>query len=251
MPAKDRRLHFWEAMICVPGKWENARHLTRGAGAQLILSIPHGAVKFAVLKFVRRQMNNLVSLSSYADVINRSFGPGMDFISSAISTVCCSVVSTPQMMICDNIMAGTYGNLLEATKGLMKDKGLMGFYGEWWAGIAGKIHSYGLTWTLFEQIKRIHSSLYPNTAATDVQNSIMGCLAIKLFSHGRGLAAHLHAVHTPWNPDKAEMKRQLAVEKRMENEQKRLHAADRGNCHDVRPAKREKLNDADMVVPSH
>ena len=35
----------------------------------------------------------------------------------------------------------------------------------------------GLTWTLFEQIKRIRSSLYPNTAATDVQNSIMGCLA--------------------------------------------------------------------------
>ncbi|KAL3774437.1 hypothetical protein ACHAWO_000751 [Cyclotella atomus] len=102
----------------------------------------------------------------------------------------------------------------------MKDKGLIGFYGGWWPGIAGKIHSY--------------VSAY-----------------IKLFSHGQGLAAHLHAVHTPWNPDKAEMKRQLAVEKRMENEQKRLHAADRGNCHDVRPAKRAKLNDADMVVPSH
>lgn len=179
LPAVDRRLHFWEAMICgaisrsaaqtimhpantmktilqssrsVPGKvpltiksfaqWENARHLTRGAGAQLILSIPHGAVNFAVLEFVRRQMNNLVSLSSYADVINRSFGPGMDFISSAISTVCCSVVSTPQMMVCDNIMAGTYSNLLEATKGLMKDKGVKGFYGGWWPGIAGKIPSY-------------------------------------------------------------------------------------------------------------
>lgn len=87
-------------------------------------------------------MNNLVSLSPYAATINRSFGPGMDFISSAISTVCCSVVSTPQMMICDNIMAGTYGNLVEATKGLMKDKGVKGFYGGWWPGIAGKIPSY-------------------------------------------------------------------------------------------------------------
>jgi hypothetical protein len=175
----DRRLHFWEAMICgaisrsaaqtimhpantmktilqssrsVPGKvpltiksfaqWENAKHLTRGAGAQLVLSIPHGAVNFAVLEFVRRQMNNLVSRSPYAATINRSFGPGMDFISSAISTVCCSVVSTPQMMICDNIMAGTYPNLVAATQGLMKYKGFRGFYSGWWPGIAGKIPSY-------------------------------------------------------------------------------------------------------------
>ena len=136
----------------VPGKapltirsftqWEHARHLTRGAGAQLILSIPHGAVNFAVLEFVRRQMNNLVSLSPYAATINKSFGPGMDFLSSAVSTVCCSVVSTPQMMICDNIMAGTHGNLMQATRGLMKDNGFKGFYGGWWPGIAGKIPSY-------------------------------------------------------------------------------------------------------------
>jgi ankyrin repeat protein len=31
--------------------------------------------------------------------------------------------------------------------------------------------------------------------------------SVKLFSHGRGLSAHLHAVHTPWNPGKAELKR--------------------------------------------
>ena len=175
----DRRLHFWEAMICgaisrsvaqtimhpantmktilqssrmTPGtapltvrsflQWENMRHLTRGAGAQLVLSIPNGAVNFAVLEFVRRQMNNVVSRSRYADVINRNFGPGMDFLSSALSTVCCSVVSTPQTMICDNIMAGTYPNLISAISGLMKDRGVSGFYTGWWPGIAGKIPSY-------------------------------------------------------------------------------------------------------------
>ncbi len=175
----DRRLHFWEAMVCgaisrsaaqtimhpantmktilqssrsIPGKssltvksfarWENAKMLTRGAGAQLLLSIPHGAVNFAVLEFVRRQMNNVVSRSRYAERINRSFGPGMDFLSSALSTICCSVVSTPQMMICDNIMAGTYPNLVAATSCLMKDKGISGFYTGWWPGIAGKIPSY-------------------------------------------------------------------------------------------------------------
>ena len=179
IPADGRRLHFWEAMVCgaisrsaaqtimhpantmktilqssrsIPGQtpltvksftqWKHAKHLTRGAGAQLILSIPHGAVNFAVLELVRRQMNNLVSRSRYADVIHSNFGPGMDFLSSAISTVCCSVVSTPQMMICDNIMAGTYPNLVAATTSLMKDRGLPGFYTGWWPGIAGKIPSY-------------------------------------------------------------------------------------------------------------
>ena len=175
----DRRLHFWEAMICgaisrsaaqtimhpantmktilqssrsIPGQapltvrsftqWKHAKHLTRGAGAQLLLSIPHGAVNFAVLELVRRQMNNAVSRSPYADVINRNFGAGMDFLSSALSTICCSVVSTPQMMICDNIMAGTYPNLIAATTNLAKDKGIAGFYTGWWPGIAGKIPSY-------------------------------------------------------------------------------------------------------------
>lgn len=211
--ATDRRLHFWEAMICgaisrsaaqtimhptntmktilqssrkAPGKtpltvlsftkWKHAKHLTRGAGAQLILSIPHGAVNFAVLELVRREMNYVVSRSPYADAINRNFGAGMDFLSSALSTVCCSVVSTPQMMICDNIMAGTYPNLFAATKSLAKDGGIRGFYTGWWPGIAGKIPSYGLTWTLFEQIKRVRSSM-SDRPAKDIENSIMGCMA--------------------------------------------------------------------------
>lgn len=174
----DRRLHFWEAMICgaisrsaaqtimhpantmktilqssrkIPGQkpltvlsftqWKYAKTLTRGAGAQLILSIPHGAVNFAVLELVRRQMNSVVSRSRHADAM-KNFGPVFDFLSSAMSTICCSVVSTPQMMICDNIMAGTYPNLFDATKSLMKDKGISGFYTGWWPGIAGKIPSY-------------------------------------------------------------------------------------------------------------
>jgi ankyrin repeat protein len=45
--------------------------------------------------------------------------------------------------------------------------------------------------------------------------------SVKLFTHGRGLSAHLHAVHTPWNPGKAELKRREAVRKRIQNEQRR------------------------------
>lgn len=123
----------------------NMKMLTRGAGAQFILSIPHGAVNFAVLEYVRRRMNNVVMKSSWAsDIAEKSpaFGPAMDFISSAIATICCSVVSTPQMMIVDNIMAGTYANFPSAIVGLSKDRGIAGFYGGWWPGLVGKIPSY-------------------------------------------------------------------------------------------------------------
>ena len=75
------------------------------------------------------------------------------------------------MMICDNIMAGTYPNLLAATKSLAKDKGVAGFYSGWWPGIAGKIPSYGLTWTLFEQIKRVRSRMFKRPAK-DIENSL-------------------------------------------------------------------------------
>ena len=74
--------------------------------------------------------------------------------------------------------------------------------------------------------------------------------SIKLFSHGRGLAAHLHAVHTPWNPGKAELKRRRAIRRRVENEQRRMSVT---NGHDdietkERPCKRSKLsNDRDDI----
>jgi len=45
--------------------------------------------------------------------------------------------------------------------------------------------------------------------------------SVKIFSHGRGLSAHLHAVHTPWNPGKVELKRRIALQKRLINEEKR------------------------------
>ena len=115
-------------------KAENINMLTRGAGAQLALSIPHGAVNFAVLEYVRSRMNALTMKSEWASKkkeSNAAFGPAMDFVSSAVATVCCSAVSTPQMMIVDNIMAGTYPNLFKAVRGLSADRGIAGFYTGW------------------------------------------------------------------------------------------------------------------------
>jgi hypothetical protein len=120
----------------------NFQTLTRGAGANFLLSVPHGAVNFAVLEFVRREMSRLVASNPALSKRAENFGPGLDFLSSAISTICCSVVSTPQMMITDNIMAGNYPNLSKAVTGLWQSQGIAGFYSGWWPGLAGKIPSY-------------------------------------------------------------------------------------------------------------
>lgn len=67
--------------------------------------------------------------------------------------------------------------------------------------------------------------------------------SVKLFSHGRGLAAHLHSVHTPWKPGKAELKRRRALQKRSENEKRRLQGLNAGRSCDMeeRQSKRLKL----------
>lgn len=210
--AAARRLCFWENMVCgavsrscaqtimhpantmktllqsdrgggstiftliQPSNW---KVLSRGAGAQLIMSMPHGAVNFAVLEYVRRQMNYLIT--TYApspEKLEQRFGAGLDFASSAISTIACSIVSTPQMMITDNIMAGTYPNLVSAVKGLSKSSPnrISGFYTGWWPGLAGKIPSYALTWTFFQQLKEAQLKFFKRPPK-DIENSIMGCLA--------------------------------------------------------------------------
>lgn len=80
------------------------------------------------------------------------------------------------MMITDNIMAGTYPNFLAAVSGLSKDKGIGGFYTGWWPGLAGKIPSYALTWSLFQQLKEAQLRIF-RRPPKDIENSIMGCLA--------------------------------------------------------------------------
>ena len=116
--------------------------LSRGAGANFVLSVPHGAINFAILEFVRQKLNSFVESVPSLSKRSESMGPGLDFMSSAISTICCSVVSTPQMMITDNIMAGNYPDLVQATQGLYTEQGIIGFYRGWWPGLVGKIPSY-------------------------------------------------------------------------------------------------------------
>lgn len=156
---------------------KNLPRLWIGAGSNFLLSVPHGAVNFAVLEFVRKRLSTWIQRQPKLAAREQQWGPGLDFLSSAISTVACSVVSTPQMMINDNIMAGNYVNLPSAVVGLARNKGVvMGFYAGWWPGLVGKIPSYALTWTFYQQIRRIRDRI-SHRSATDYENSAMACLA--------------------------------------------------------------------------
>lgn len=155
----------------------NFRRLTVGAGANFLLSVPHGAVNFAVLELVRKKLGAVVKANPYLAANEERLSFGLDFLSSSISTITCSVVSTPQMMVTDNIMAGNYPNLFAAVTGLARSKGLLGFYGGWWPGLVGKIPSYALTWTFFQQLKQARNRWNPHRPSTDVENSVMGCFA--------------------------------------------------------------------------
>jgi Mitochondrial carrier protein len=151
--------------------------LTIGAGANFLLSVPHGAVNFAVLEFVRCRLGALVASNPALQKRSGRWGPTLDFASSAISTIVCSVVSTPQMMITDNIMAGNFNNLPQAIAGLASRGGVVAFYRGWWPGLVGKIPSYALTWTLFQELKVMRDRLTHHRPATNIENAIMGCLA--------------------------------------------------------------------------
>ena len=74
-----------------------------------------------------------------------------------------------------------------------------------------------------------------------VIRSIKSRKSLKLFSHGRGLAAHLHSVHTPWKPGNAELKRRRGILRRRKNEEARLTAVVDEPGQEGREKKRRKL----------
>ena len=108
--------------------------LFRGADAQFVLSLPHGAFYFCVIDVVKKKMANFMPE-------NLNFLG--DFTASTISTIVCSIVSTPQMVITDRIMAGIYPSFQAAVNTIIKTEGLAGFYTGWWPALAQKIPSYG------------------------------------------------------------------------------------------------------------
>lgn len=145
--------------------------LTRGAGAQFIMSLPHGAFNYATLEVILE-----CTAKIFPDEWRERAGPGLDFLSSSVATLVCSVVSTPQMVITDRIMAGMYPNLVSGVREIAKTSGLGGFYTGWSANVAQKIPSYGLTWVFFQQFKRLHRKVADH-APTNTENFALGAAA--------------------------------------------------------------------------
>ena len=106
----------------------------------------------------------------------RLLNPCIDFASSAISTFICSVVSTPQMVLTDRIMSGTYANFLSAVLSIVSKEGIRGFYRGWLPAIVQKVPSYALTWMLFQQVKMGFLSL-TGRAGTTMENTLLGGFA--------------------------------------------------------------------------
>jgi len=157
--------------------------LSRGAGSQLIMSVPHGAFSFAVteVSFAFYLYLSVIPLGASVMLLNRNvtqstkselakltsnstlstffsprvLNPLLDLLSSAISTTICSVISTPQMVITDRIMAGVYTNFFVAVYSIARNEGMRGFYLGWFPALVQKIPSYALTWMFFQQLKAV------------------------------------------------------------------------------------------------
>lgn len=141
--------------------------LLRGADAQFIMSLPHGAFYFYVIDAVKKHISPFLPQQMYF------VG---DFVSSTISTIICSIVSTPQMVITDRLMAGMYPSFGSALSNIFKSEGLRGFYTGWWPALAQKIPSYGLTWMFFQEFKRMHE-FYVGCEPNAETNFALGAVA--------------------------------------------------------------------------
>ena len=161
---------------------KNLQRLTQGAGAQLVLSLPQGAVNFAVLEATRKVLGDLAKKAKLLQSddgrhpANDVVAAGLDFLSSAVSTVCCIVVTGPITVLSDNIMSGNFRNLPGAISGIAAQNGIEGFYAGWKPQLAAKVPSYAVTWVLFQRLKAIHDAIF-DRPLSNTENLAIGSLA--------------------------------------------------------------------------
>ena len=80
------------------------RHLSRGLGAQALLSMPNGAINFCVMEGTRRFICSVAPRG----------GALIDATTAAAGTAVATVVSLPQSILNDRIMGGALQHLVEA-----------------------------------------------------------------------------------------------------------------------------------------
>ncbi|CAN0287845.1 unnamed protein product [Pylaiella littoralis] len=142
--------------------------LTRGSGAQFVMSLPHGAFNYATLEVIMG-----FSSKFFPAEWREKAGPALDFFTSGVATLLCSVISTPQIVIEDRIITGMYPNLFSGVREIRQTEGLRGFYTGWSANVSQKIPSYGLTWVFYQASKRLYKRV-TGRAPTATQSFMLG-----------------------------------------------------------------------------
>ena len=151
--------------------------LMRGSGSQLAWSIPHGAFSFFVIENTKKLLTLWSALLKLDGTIpEKILNPLLDFLSSCVSTLICSIISTPQMVVTDRIMANVYPDLRTALRSIYSAEGMKGFYVGWLPAIMQKIPSYALTWMLFQQLKAMFKNL-KGRPGTAFENTFLGSIA--------------------------------------------------------------------------
>lgn len=151
--------------------------LMRGCGSQLLWSLPHGAFSFTVIENTKKQLSHWNQKLELEKVIPKHLlTPLMDFLSSCVSTLICSLISTPQMVTTDRIMANVYRNLPQAVQHIFETEGIRGFYTGLLPALLQKIPSYALTWMLFQQLKLAFKRVN-DRAGTALENTLLGSCA--------------------------------------------------------------------------
>eukprot|EP00752_Nemacystus_decipiens_P016757 g14995.t1 len=145
--------------------------LTRGSGAQFFMSLPHGAFNYATLELIMG-----FSTKIFPAEWRERAGPVLDFVTSGVATLLCSVISTPQIVIEDRIMTGMYSNLWSGVREISRTEGLRGFYTGWSANVSQKIPSYGLTWVFYQASKRLYKRV-TGRAPTATESFALGAAA--------------------------------------------------------------------------
>ena len=118
------------------------RHLSRGLGAQALLSMPNGAINFCVMEGTRRFICSVAPRG----------GALIDATTAAAGTAVATVVSLPQSILNDRIMGGAHQNLVEALRAV----GWRGLYPRtaWTAALCAKVPAYAVNWAAYQGLRR-------------------------------------------------------------------------------------------------
>jgi len=129
--------------------------LTRGLAAQLLFTLPHGALSFGVTEITKKWLQNMTSTSKTLQG-RRGLDPALDLLSASLASIVCSVISIPQMLLTDRIMVGLYPSLRYGLLDILRIQGVMGLYQGWVPAMLLKLPSSALTWMFFQQLRKLY-----------------------------------------------------------------------------------------------